>query len=164
MFAHVGCVKHTTGTWRRASCALRLCWALTIACFVGCGGDRGPERVVVSGAVTYNGEPIPEGTIRFVPDATSSVPTTTALIVDGKYSADGKGGVSVGTYKIQIEAFRKVPLNPNLSKRALSMVNPTFKDGGRQQYIPKRYNVYSQLEITIPAGSGEITENIDLTD
>ncbi len=33
-----------------------------------------------------------------------------------------------------------------------------------QQYIPEKYNARSELEISIPAGAGEITEAFDLVD
>jgi hypothetical protein len=118
----------------------------------GCRGDRGPERVVVSGAITYNGKPIPEGEIRFVPTATSSAPVSIAAIVDGKYRADHLGGVPVGTHKIEVQAFhsaggKAVALGP-----------------APQNYLPKRFNAESQRQITIDSGSRELTKDFDLTD
>jgi hypothetical protein len=138
--------------------------ALTAPFFSGCGGgNRGPERVAVSGTVTYHGKPIPDGTIRFVPLPAFPVPATSALIVDGKYKADGNGSVPVGTHKIEIEAYRKTkgasplpagkPLPPRYSGDSL-----------REQYLPKRYNADSQLQITIEPGSREVTKDFDLTD
>ena len=66
--------------------ARRISWALIAVVSGGCGGDRGPERVVVSGTVTHNGKPIPEGVIRFVPAPTCPVPTAGTTIVNGKYA------------------------------------------------------------------------------
>ena len=40
---------------------------LATTAFFGCRANQGPERVVVAGTVTYRGEPIKRGVIRFVP-------------------------------------------------------------------------------------------------
>ena len=123
----------------------------------GCGRDRGPERVVVSGTITYQGNPISVGMIRFMPTATSPVPMAGAPIKDGAYKVDGHGGVPVGTYKIEIEGYRMDP-------KHVPSDAPMARGTPRTQYLPKRYNVESQLQITIEPGSPEITKNFDLTD
>jgi hypothetical protein len=139
--------------------SLRMCLALStagaLAAFSGgCGGDRGPQRVVVSGVVTYNGKPIPDGAIVFAPDATSNTPTSGTTIVNGKYKVDIHGGVPVGQHKIQIEAYRN-------DKSVCSR----FPDvGARIQYLPKKYNVKTELEIAIQPSSQNITKDFDLID
>ena len=72
-------------------------------CLGGCGRDRGPERVALSGAITHNGKSIPTGMIRFMPTAASAVPMAAATVTDGHYVVDAHGGVPVGSYKIEIE-------------------------------------------------------------
>jgi hypothetical protein len=118
----------------------------------GCG-DRGPERVVVSGTVTHNGRPIPEGTIRFDPVQTSLVPGAGAAIKDGKYTVDVHGGVPTGTHRIRIEANRQV-------KAPSGSPFPH----GLKQYIPKKYNDNTQLKLTIEPGSAKISKDFALTD
>jgi hypothetical protein len=147
--------------WRFDSGAVRLCLVLSIglaltAGISGCRGDRGPERVVVAGTVAYNGKPVDEGIIRFMPVSTSLVPAIGARIADGKYRVDGHGGAPVGTHKIQIEAYRLLSGAgaPQVGARGVP----------HDQYLPKRYNAQSQLQITIEPGSREITKNFDLTD
>jgi hypothetical protein len=131
-------------------------WILTIALLSGCSRDQGPERVVVTGTVTYNGKLVPEALIRFVPTQTSAVPTAGAVIADGQYRVDIRGGVPVGTHRIQIEAFRKIAPGPGNSEQ----LDPRAS----KQYLPAKYNVNTQLEINIPSGSREITKNFALTD
>ena len=143
---------------------LPVCFALFLAggfatvSLSGCGGDRGPERVIVSGTVTYDGKAIPEGNIRFTPISGSTLPAAGATIVDGRYKADARGGVPVGTHRIEVEAYRMIPV----PARPGGLVPP----GGRvrQQYLAKRHNVDSQLQITVESGSPNITKNFDLTD
>lgn len=156
MFA---CPQHTPSK-NRLPLNLFLVWGLMAILLAGCGGRNGPERVVVSGVVTYNGKPIPEGAIRFVPSQDSPVPTSGASILNGRYMVDGKGGVPVGAHRIQIEAFRMVPApaRPGLQG---SPHRPTEVP---QQYLPDRYNAKTQLEITIPSGSRAVTKDFDLTD
>ena len=138
-----------------------LCWTLTAALLSGCRGDRGPERVVVSGTVTYNGKPLREGEVRFVPLPAFPAPVTGALIVDGRYSTDGRGGVPVGTHKIQIEARRHKAEGPDVSAPPTGSRGFGFRG---QQYLPAKYNANTELEITIPPGSPPITKDFQLTD
>lgn len=136
----------------RAPLVLNVGVTLVTILLGGCGsGNRGLERAVVSGTITYNGKPISEGRIRFQPDADSRVPSAAANIVDGRYRADLRGGVAVGTYKVEIEGYGKAPTSSD------PMWTP-------QNCLPDRYNVNSQLVITIEPGSHEITKNFDLTE
>jgi hypothetical protein len=144
----------------RACLAWFLAWLLTATFFSGCSRDRGPERIVVSGAVTYNGKPLSHARIRFIPAEASVVPMAGAPIDEGKYRVDGGGGVPVGTHQIQIEAYRT---DQPCSQPGQS-ASPSPRSGGRQQYLPKRYNRESQLQITIQPDSSEIIKNFDLTD
>jgi hypothetical protein len=142
----------------------RLLWALapaTMVLLAGCGGDRGPERAVVSGAVTLNGKPLADGMIRFVPAADAQVPASGAPIVDGAYCVKGHGGVPVGTFKVAIEGYRPIA-NP---KAVPFSMPPHSKDGPmKSQFLPPKYNAQTQLEATIAPGSGAVTKNFDLTD
>jgi len=134
---------------------LSLLMIFTATIFVGCRRDSGPERVVVSGAITYRGRPVSVGSIRFVPEGVS-LPSAAANIVEGKYRADNKGGVPVGTHKIQIEGYDRG------GPKSAAGGPPVSKARGRQ-FVPSRYNTESQIQITIEPGSREITKNFDLT-
>ncbi len=75
----------------------------------GCGGgDSGPPRLHLRGAITFDGQPIPVGTITFVPDAAKGNhgPAGNATIVNGNYSTekDSKGIVG-GPHVLRIAAF-----------------------------------------------------------
>ena len=67
----------------------------------GCS-HSGLERVVVSGRVTLNGQPVSNGEIRFRPIKGTQGPVSGSSIVDGAYTAEGLGGVPVGTYRVVI--------------------------------------------------------------
>lgn len=73
-------------------------------CLVGCG-DGHPKRVPISGKVLIDGEPVPYGTIMFVPEGFR--PAAGELGEDGSFKLtcfDGGDGVVLGTHKIQVSA------------------------------------------------------------
>ncbi len=137
--------------------AVGLLLLLTLA---GCGIE-GPERVVVTGEVTYQGQPLEKGQIRFVPAPGSKAPASGALVVDGRYTVDGKGGVPLGTHKITIKAYllADVQDQPADSREQTPETTPP-----PQQYLPAKYNTKTELQITIPPGSRKITKDFKLTD
>ena len=140
---------------------IRLCCTLCASMvLIGCG-KNGPERVTVSGTVTYQGQPLREGMIRLVPMPGTSAPVSTAPIIDGRYSLNAHGGVPVGSHKIEITAYR-----PNSNRSPPAADELEFPGMEAQspvvQIIPDKYNSKSELEITVTSGSGEITNNFDL--
>lgn len=74
----------------------------------GCGTRDTTPRYEVSGAVTYAGQPIPTGTILFLPDGTKNNhgPSGFAKIQEGKYNTtlNGKGMVG-GPHLVRITGF-----------------------------------------------------------
>jgi hypothetical protein len=157
----------TTGTGRRYPFLRHVTPVLRASCLLafllaGCGRDRGPERAVVSGTVTYSSKPVADGWIRFVPVPSCPAPMASASIVDGKYQVDTRGGCPVGTFKVQLEGYRAVATP---SAQGAATGKPRWaKEAFPQQYLPEKYNAKTQLEITIPPGSGPITKNFELTD
>jgi hypothetical protein len=138
---------------------LQILGGLVAVVLAGCGGDRGPERAIVSGTVTYRREPIKEGQIRFVPGPGSQMPVAVAEIIAGKYRVGALGGVAVGSYKIEVIAYHAVKARFEApSVPGLGTVGPTSSE----QYIPEKYNAKTVLEINVPPGSGEVTKNLDL--
>ena len=148
---------------RRRAASLALCFAcMAAAAVVGCGRGSS-DRVVVTGTVTYRGEPLPSGRIHFVPAEGTKAPQSGAEIVDGKYTVDAKGGVPHGTHKIRITAQR---VDPRYAGIGDSVPNDFQDVGGppMQQYLPDKSNVRTELEITIPPDTGKITKSFDLVD
>ena len=125
---------------------------LSLICVCGCD-TSGPERVVVSGQVTYQGRPVERGTIRFVPTGETRGPATGTTIKQGKYEAAAKGGVLVGTQRVEIIAIalRKDPMGRDL----------VVLEGAGVQYLPAKYNRQSTLSVTIESG-GPVVQDFDL--
>lgn len=138
-------------------CMLCLVWAAT---FAGCGSGDGPERVVVSGKVSYQGQPVSDGEIRFVPTEGTTGPTSGGKITDGAYKVDLKGGVVVGANRVEIKAYRTMegaqPLPPG--------AGPAEGEIPKEQYLPEKFNSRSELKLTIESPGGPTTQDYELTE
>ena len=127
-----------------------------VAPMAGCGGGAA-DRVSVTGKVTYQGEPVAYGEIRFDPtDGAKSQPSG-APIRDGQYKVVGKGGVPVGTHRVSITAFR-----PNARPQAESAAVPMSGGAAPNQYLPAKYNTKTELTVTLEPGESEKTLDYDL--
>lgn len=133
--------------------------ALTV---IGCGGSSGPELIDVSGTVSYQGQPIKDGAIKFSPVAGSDAPARSVAIVEGEYAASGRSALGVGQYEVQIMSYVGELMGPGF----LPVSDPESakkEKKPREQVLPEKYNTKSEIEpFTVPSGSGPITQNYDL--
>ena len=87
----------------------RVSACLVALMLAGCGGgDKGPDRVDISGSATFDGQPIAAGEITFIPDSRkgNSGPATTAVIKGGAYTTAGGGkGTVGGPHILKVIAF-----------------------------------------------------------
>lgn len=131
--------------------ALLACLAL-----VGCGSG-GPAMGRVSGTVTYQGKPIPKGTVTFIPtDGTR--PSATGTINDGAYTLQttepGDGAV-VGGYKVAISDIDPAVLNTAV---------PGMPVQAPKSLIPKKYGDANTSGLTAEVQSGSQTRDFPLAD
>ena len=116
----------------------------------GCG-KQGLERAVISGRVSYQGEPVQRGLLRFVPIEGTKGPPAGATIEAGSFTVKALGGVPVGTARVEIKAYRDIgpPPDPQSPGAMLGM-----RPG--KQYLPAKYNKRSELKVTIDGGDQTI--------
>ncbi len=72
--------------------------SLCLMSLVGCGGgDAGPPRFQLSGTVTFDGNPVPNGMIVFEPDTSrnNKGPQGLAVIDQGKFDTSLAGGKGI---------------------------------------------------------------------
>lgn len=126
--------------------ALTLC-ALTLSgCF---GGSKdGLERAFVTGTVSFDGQPLTEGSIQFIPDLDAKGQrihgkAVQAIITNGVYSLNADQGPVVGANKIMVNATRKTGKFQNFDGVKTEIM---------QQYIPAKYNADSTLRYEVKAG------------
>lgn len=131
---------------RKNSVALFFCALTLTGCFGGSAEHI--ERAAVSGSVTYDGKPLPEGSIQFVPDVDATGKPVRgklaqALIKDGSYSLAAEEGPAVGNNKVLINAIRNTGKFEESDGQKTEIM---------QQYIPARYNTQTTLKYEVKAG------------
>ncbi|QDT98196.1 hypothetical protein [Gimesia aquarii] len=122
----------------------------------GCGStETGPDRTIVTGKVTFKGEPVLQGQIWFLPQAGREAPQAGAPIVEGQYRVENKGGVPIGSCQVKITAEQP--------KADIKIV----EDGGPEeipttQYLPARYNEQTELTAEIKSSADPIEIDFEL--
>lgn len=115
--------------------------AAVFAC-IGCG-PSGPEMGHVFGTVTYEGKPLPTGTVSFVPEKEGLPMAYAQIQADGTYEASTKSlgrGVPVGSHRVMITA----------------MTDGGSGEGGNLiQLIPTRYGGDRMSGLTAEVQEGE---------
>jgi hypothetical protein len=113
----------------------------------GCG-KTGPQRFEVTGTVTYDGEPLPRGTIRFEPDASKGNrgPVGIAAIEAGRYSTaeEGARGVLQGPLVVWITGLPEANPNAEFQK-------PLFTDYRAEIELPPGHRGPARFDFDIPA-------------
>ena len=122
---------------------------------IGCGGGDG--GVAISGEVTFQGQPVEDGMIQFVPAGGSGGRSAGAPVVEGRYSIPRTGGPPAGPYRVEVSAFEEV------RKQTEEEIGGAFfgRDPSefgvsadelviRENVIPESYNSSSKLTVTIP--------------
>lgn len=102
-----------------------------IACLVVCllsliAGCADDGKFAVSGSVTYKGQPVPSGEIRFTPDKGNKGPMVLARIKDGKYVTAADKGIVGGAYQLRVSGYGA----------AGNAKDPSAPDFGRPLFSP----------------------------
>jgi hypothetical protein len=125
---------------------------LLVSLLAGCGSDAGgPQRSAIEGHVTLAGEPLPAGTVAFIPAEPAKGPTVFATIREGHYQLSQAEGPVLGPHRVEINPSlgfdpaagandREVALTEHL--RANGPIVPPVR-------IPEKYNRRSLLTAVV---------------
>jgi len=114
---------------------------------IGCTGSSPYGEV--EGEVTFDGQPLAEGVIRFTP-VNGNAGTASALIENGKFV---EKKVPVALHRVEISS-PKLPKGFNSQKQ---MMEGTVGEGpALEELIPRRYNSDSQLTADIKPGKNPL--------
>lgn len=127
---------------------------LFLAPWLGCEDQNAIGRHVLSGAVTYDGQPVASGTIEFFPTDRSKKPAG-AEIVDGRYEIERTLGPELGTYQIAILADRPSGRMVPADEGSSEMVNVP------EQYIPPIYNLQTTLTVEVTGDQENVDFNLE---
>ena len=126
---------------------LRLSLLILAPILVGGMGCSGSSMTgTVNGTVTLDGHPLQEGTVRFVPVDGKS-PTAFAPVADGKFTAS----VPLGEMRVEFSAPKVIGRHKVYETPDSPMVDDVV------DLIPNRFNVQSELRITVRKGSQDET-------
>lgn len=119
---------------------------------MGCGGKDGPPRYKLSGKVTYEGKPVPRGTVSFSPDSRggNSGPGSIAQIKNGEYATERDRGVVGGAYEVRINGTDGVAVGEMLDG------TPLFKEYQIVVDLPKKVGTH---DFEVPSGGGKDLKN-----
>ena len=105
-----------------------IAFALPMLVLVVSGCGSGDGKALVTGTVTFDGNPMPDGYVTFTPEGGGT--PVAGPIQDGKFTLSA----IPGNHRVEIEASRFVgPKNPVMGLQP------------REQYVPARYNSASTL-------------------
>ena len=144
-----GIEKKHNGFWglgRSKTPKSRWAYGLILAGLVFCWGC-GSGLVSVEGQVTWQGQPVEEGTIVFEP-VDGQGPSAGGKIQNGQYRLSGESAVQPGEKIVRITAARK-------TGRKIEAGPPSPPGSWVEEvesYIPAEYNSQSKLRCTIPPG------------
>ncbi len=114
---------------------------------VGCGGEEGPPRESVSGAVMLDGRPLEKGLITFTPEAGGDL-IVSGLVVDGEFSLPRAEGPGLGAHRVDV--WSKKATGKTLKNRD----DPENPVAETVEIVPSRYNLRSQLKADVVQGGG----------
>jgi hypothetical protein len=134
---------------------------LGLSLFALCGcGDRLAE---VSGTVTVNGKPLPEGVVTIFGENGAS---TAASVQNGSYTAVGVG---YGNHRITVTPLAAAPVGGTSGGRPLKPgeVDPAAKNAPatpaqKPSVIPEKYRSVDTSGLTVKVDQAKVTNNITL--
>ena len=129
-------------------CSFFLCCAL-LGLMLGCSANS--KVGTVTGTVTFDGEPLKTGSIRFDP-ADGRTATADAIVKDGKFSAN----VPPGEKRVSISSPKVVGKKKMYDTADSPVIDVT------EEMLPKRYNATSELKLTVKAGKQDPEPTFDL--
>lgn len=114
---------------------------------VGCGGSSAR----VEGTISYDGKPVEEGAITFVPSDGKAQKVSTRFF-QGRYAIDGTHGLTPGKYKVELNALVRT------GKKITTGDGPPIDEV--KDILPAKYNSATTLSADLTGGAN--TKNFEL--
>lgn len=124
---------------------------LTIASAATLGCSKSTDRLSVEGNVTFDGSPVAEGTINFMPLPGTDSPTAGATIRDGHFSIPADKGLKSGEFEVTVKAVRST------GKQVKNPESGEMMDEF-EAFIPDRYNTKTELRAQVKPGEKNIVD------
>jgi hypothetical protein len=124
--------------------ATGLAVAATVLALAGCGAGDGKRAV--TGTVTWKGQPLATGMIRFLPQDRTVSTETVAVITQGSYAVPKDKGLLPGVYSVSVSS-------PDPKSGQGPPDAPPGERGGypASERIPAKYNTQTTLTFEVKA-------------
>lgn len=130
---------------------------------VGCGESR-PPTYPTSGQVSFNGVPVEDGTVTFLPIEGTPGSNVAAAIAQGAYATTAEAGLAVGSYRVEIDGFRKTGRTVrDLASPDRRLAEPPLIEE-RVMYLPPKFNTQSELSVEVSEAADVAKLDFDLRD
>lgn len=120
---------------------------MAVAALSGCGKSDPLGRQAVSGVIKLDGELLEQGAVSFVPTV-SEGQLSGATIMKGEYKVPKEKGLPPGEYEVRVFSssgkYEAAPENPGESIRE------------PKDLIPPKYNIKSELKVTVEQGKPNV--------
>ena len=131
----------------------------------GCGAKSGLDMVPIKGEVAYNGQPLTEGSVVYIPVDAAGRQATGKIQPDGTFqltTREANDGAVVGEYKIVVHAVKEpweeMPSREEMERRGRQPIAMTY-------LVPKRYATPDTSGLTDTVDSSHSGfKKIELTD
>ena len=143
---------------------LSLILSVGIFCLVGCGGPPAAPKTVVTGTVTYKGQPVNGAALQLYPTEGAGEPTNVPVAQDGTYRA---ADLAVGEYIVVVvpsegrgqsmKGVDKAKMAEYQAQADAMKSTPTIK-------IPDKYKKRLDNPLKMTVSKGEQKIPLELTD
>jgi hypothetical protein len=104
-------------------------------------GCNSSSRQGIEGTVKFDGTPLADGLISFLPQAGTAGPTAGSRITQGAYHIDRAKSLLPGSYRVEISGWRKT------GGKKKDMFGREVDE--TEQIVPSRYNKDSELTVDV---------------
>ena len=121
---------------------LVLAFAVTTVAATGCSSE--PKKYKASGTVKYKGNPLPDGSVTFIPEGGSTSGMGATSIKDGAFAFPPEAGLLPGKYKVSVS-------RPDPKGAAKIEGDAPGASQDAAELIPAKYNAQTELTAEIKA-------------
>jgi len=134
------------------------CWAVlagAVCAVTGCGPAT---KCSLQGSVSFNGEPVNDGSIRLDPVNIPAAQRAAASIEAGQFEIPVADGMLAGAYRVTIYGLRSTGRQLRARENLQGGERQSYEE--TVQYIPDKYN--RQTELTVELSPGENSKEFEL--
>ena len=124
-------------------------------CLLGCSGS---SQCTVTGNLSFNGQPVQDGSIRFFPVEGTDGHGAVAKIQNGQYAITSESNLRSGKYVVQITATRKT--GRTIKPKEVMPGDSGSPSEEEVQIIPAKYNLKSELRVDLQPGPNSYDQKL----